>query len=154
MDHPNKQTETGLWFKKEIEGGKKEVKSRWRSSPYTTESAVTDHRRKLEEVDVDNDNEESMDEGNSVRYLRMNWIYPTTECQVQIKNHMLPRKLSGDDRKSEGTILYVNKIKHATAESSGPKEIRIVMGIKDQYVVERPWGSWQYRKPYLKTTFD
>jgi hypothetical protein len=47
------------------------VKSRWRSSPYTTESAVTDHRRKLEEVDVDNENEESMDEENSVRYLRM-----------------------------------------------------------------------------------
>jgi hypothetical protein len=51
---------------------KKEVKSRWRSSPYTTESAVTDRRRKLEEVDVDNENEESMDEENSVRYLRMN----------------------------------------------------------------------------------
>jgi hypothetical protein len=51
---------------------------------------------------------------------------------------MLPRKLSGDDRKPEGTILYVNKIKHATAESSQPKEIRIVIGIKDQYVVERP----------------
>jgi hypothetical protein len=51
---------------------KKEVKSRWRSSPYTTESAMTDRRRKLEEVDVDNENEESMDEGNNVRYLRMN----------------------------------------------------------------------------------
>jgi hypothetical protein len=37
-----------------------------------TESAVTDHRRKLEEVDIDNENEESMDEENSVRYLRMN----------------------------------------------------------------------------------
>jgi hypothetical protein len=37
-----------------------------------TESAVTDHRRKLEEVDVYNENEESMDEENSVRYLRMN----------------------------------------------------------------------------------
>jgi hypothetical protein len=48
------------------------VKSRWRSSPYTTESAVTDHRRKLEEVDVDNENEESMDEENSIRYSRMN----------------------------------------------------------------------------------
>jgi hypothetical protein len=46
------------------------VKSRWRSSPYTTESAVTDCRRKLEEVDVDNENKESMDEGNSVRYLK------------------------------------------------------------------------------------
>jgi hypothetical protein len=48
------------------------VKSRRRSSPYTTESAETDRRRKLEEVDVDNENEESMDEENSVRYLRMN----------------------------------------------------------------------------------
>jgi hypothetical protein len=72
MDHPNKQTEKGLRFRKEVEGGKKEVKSRWRSSPYTTESAVTDRRRKLEEVDVDRENEESMDEENSVRYLRMN----------------------------------------------------------------------------------
>jgi hypothetical protein len=48
------------------------VRSRWRSLPYTTTSAVTDHRRKLEEVDVDNENEESMKEENSVRYLRMN----------------------------------------------------------------------------------
>jgi hypothetical protein len=72
MDHPNRQTEKGLGFKKEAEGGKKEVKSRWRSSPYTTESAVTDRRQKLEEVEVDNENEQSMDEENSVRYLRMN----------------------------------------------------------------------------------
>jgi hypothetical protein len=72
MDHPNRQTEKGLSFKKEAEGGKKEVKSRWRSSPHMTESAVTDRRRKLEEVGVDNENEESMDEENSVRYLRMN----------------------------------------------------------------------------------
>jgi hypothetical protein len=48
------------------------VKSRWRSSPYTTESAMTDRRRKLKEVDVDNKDEESMDEENSVSYLRMN----------------------------------------------------------------------------------
>jgi hypothetical protein len=39
------------------------VRSRWRSAPYTTEPAVTDRRRKLEEVDVENENEESMDEG-------------------------------------------------------------------------------------------
>jgi hypothetical protein len=37
-----------------------------------TESAMTDHRQKLEEVEVDNENKESMDEENSVRYLRMN----------------------------------------------------------------------------------
>jgi hypothetical protein len=39
------------------------VKSRRRSSPYTTESAVIDHRRKLEEVDIDDEDKESMDEG-------------------------------------------------------------------------------------------
>jgi hypothetical protein len=44
MDHPDRQTEKALRFKKEAEGGKKEMKSRKRSSPYTTESAVTDHR--------------------------------------------------------------------------------------------------------------
>jgi hypothetical protein len=44
MDHPDRQTEKGLGFKKAAEGGKKEVKSRWRSSLYTTESAVTDRR--------------------------------------------------------------------------------------------------------------
>jgi hypothetical protein len=54
-----------------------------------------------------------MDEGNNVRYLRMNSIYTTTECQVQIKNHMLLRKLSGDDRNPEGTILNINKIRYA-----------------------------------------
>jgi hypothetical protein len=37
-----------------------------------TESAVIDRRRKLEEVGVDDEDEESMDEENSVRYLRMN----------------------------------------------------------------------------------
>jgi hypothetical protein len=48
------------------------VKSRRRSSPYTTESAMIDRRRTLEEVGVDDEDEESMDEENSVRYLRMN----------------------------------------------------------------------------------
>jgi hypothetical protein len=38
------------------------VKSRRRSSPYTTESAVIDRRRKLEEVGVDDEDEGSMDE--------------------------------------------------------------------------------------------
>jgi hypothetical protein len=51
---------------------------------------------------------------------------------------MLPRKLSGDDRKPKGIIQNVNKIRHATAESSQPKEIRIVIGIKDQYMAEWP----------------
>jgi hypothetical protein len=41
----------------------KEMKSRRRSSPYTTESAVIDCRRKLEEVDIDDEDKESMDEG-------------------------------------------------------------------------------------------
>jgi hypothetical protein len=73
-----------------------------------------------------------------------------TEYQVQIENHMLLRKLSGDDRKPEGTILNVNKIRYITAESSRLKEIRIIIGIKDQYMVEQPGGSRQYRKPYFE----
>jgi hypothetical protein len=48
------------------------VKSRRRSSPYTTESAVIDRGRKLREVGIEDEDEESMDEGNNVRYLRMN----------------------------------------------------------------------------------
>jgi hypothetical protein len=39
------------------------MKSRKRSSPYMTESAVIDHRRKLEEVDIDDEDKEPMDEG-------------------------------------------------------------------------------------------
>jgi hypothetical protein len=53
-------------------GRKKEMKSRRRSSPYTTESAQIDRRRKLKEVSIDDEDKESMDEGNNVRYLRMN----------------------------------------------------------------------------------
>jgi hypothetical protein len=45
------------------------VKSRRRSSPYTTESAVIDRGRKLREVGIEDEDEESMDEENSVRYL-------------------------------------------------------------------------------------
>jgi hypothetical protein len=48
------------------------VKSRRRSSPYTTESAMIDRARKLREVGIEDEDEESMDEGNNVRYLRMN----------------------------------------------------------------------------------
>jgi hypothetical protein len=48
------------------------MKSRRRSLPYTTESAIIDHRQKLEEVGVDNEDEELMDKGNNVRYLSMN----------------------------------------------------------------------------------
>jgi hypothetical protein len=44
-------------------GRKKEIKSMRRSSPYTTESAVIDCRRKLEEVDIGDEDKESMDEG-------------------------------------------------------------------------------------------
>jgi hypothetical protein len=39
------------------------MKSRRRSSPYTTKSAMVDRRRKLEEVDIDDGDKESMDEG-------------------------------------------------------------------------------------------
>jgi outer membrane receptor for monomeric catechols len=85
-------------------------------------------------VEVDDEDEESMDKENSVRYLRRNQMYTMTECQVQIKNHILPRKLSRDDWKPKGTILNVNKIRHAIVESSQLKEIRIFIGIKDQYI--------------------
>jgi hypothetical protein len=39
------------------------MKSRKRSSPYMTESAVIDCRRKLEEVDIDDEDKELIDEG-------------------------------------------------------------------------------------------
>jgi hypothetical protein len=39
------------------------MKSRRRSSPYMTESAVINHRRKLEEVNIDDKDKESMDKG-------------------------------------------------------------------------------------------
>jgi hypothetical protein len=39
------------------------VKSRRRSSPYMTESAVIDRRGKLEEVGIDDEDKEPMDEG-------------------------------------------------------------------------------------------
>jgi hypothetical protein len=42
--------------------GKKEVKSRRRSSPYTTESTMIDRIQKLEEVSIDDEVKESMDE--------------------------------------------------------------------------------------------
>jgi hypothetical protein len=53
-------------------GRKKEMRSRRRSSPYITESAKIDHRQKLKEVGIDDENKASMDECNNVRYLRMN----------------------------------------------------------------------------------
>jgi hypothetical protein len=45
----------------------------------------------------------------------MNSIDDMTECQVQIENHILPRKLSGDDWNPEGTILNVSKIRYANS---------------------------------------
>jgi hypothetical protein len=39
------------------------MKSRKRSLPYTTESAVIDRRRKLEEVDIDDEDKELINEG-------------------------------------------------------------------------------------------
>jgi hypothetical protein len=41
---PQQADREGAVSKKEAEGRKKEEKSRWRSLPYTTESAVTDRR--------------------------------------------------------------------------------------------------------------
>jgi hypothetical protein len=50
------------------------------------ESAVYDricYRQRLGKVGVEDEDKELMDEGNNVRYLRMNWIDDMTECQVQ-----------------------------------------------------------------------
>jgi hypothetical protein len=51
------------WDEERQKEGRKEVKSRRRSSPYMTESAVINRRRKLEEVDIDDEDKKSMDEG-------------------------------------------------------------------------------------------
>jgi hypothetical protein len=51
---------------------------------------------------------------------------------------MLLRKLSGDDWKPEGIIPYVNKINIQKRSLVSRREIRIVIGIKDQYVVDQP----------------
>jgi hypothetical protein len=51
---------------------------------------------------------------------------------------MLLRKLSRDDQKPKGIIPSIIKIRHTIVESSQLKEIRIVIGIKDQYMVEQP----------------
>jgi adenosylcobinamide amidohydrolase len=53
--------------------GRKEVmKSKRKSLPYMTESTEIDCRQRLKEVGIDNEDKELMDEGNNVRYLRMN----------------------------------------------------------------------------------
>jgi adenosylcobinamide amidohydrolase len=44
-------------------GRKKEIRSRRRSSPYMTESAEIDHRQRLKEVSIDDEDKELMDEG-------------------------------------------------------------------------------------------
>jgi hypothetical protein len=48
------------------------MKSRRRCSPYMTKSTRIDHRQKLKEVYIDDEDKESMDEENNVRYLRIN----------------------------------------------------------------------------------
>jgi hypothetical protein len=55
--------EPGEGWTKRGRGRKREMESRRRSSLYTTESTVIDRSRKLEEVDIDNEDKESMDEG-------------------------------------------------------------------------------------------
>jgi hypothetical protein len=54
-----------------------------------------------------------------------------------IKDYILLRKPNRDDRKSKRMTLD----EYATPESSQPKEIRIIIGIKDQYVAKWPSGS-------------
>jgi hypothetical protein len=46
-----------------VKGGEKEMRSKERSSPYMTESAEIDCRRKLKEVGIDDEDKESMDKG-------------------------------------------------------------------------------------------
>jgi hypothetical protein len=48
------------------------VKLRRRSSLYITKSTEINHRQKLKEVGIDDEDKESIDKGNNVRYLRMN----------------------------------------------------------------------------------
>jgi hypothetical protein len=55
--------EPGKGWTKRGRGRKREMESRRRSSPYTTKSAMIDCRQKLEEVDIDNEDKESMDKG-------------------------------------------------------------------------------------------
>jgi hypothetical protein len=55
--------EPGEGWTKRGRGRKREMESRRRSSPYMTESAVIDRRRKLEEVDIKDEDKELMDEG-------------------------------------------------------------------------------------------
>jgi hypothetical protein len=67
---------------------------------------------------------------------------------------MLPRKLSGDDQKTEGTIPYVDKINMQQWSLVDRREIRIVMGIKDQYVVTGPEAADNTGNLISRTTFD
>jgi hypothetical protein len=71
LDYPNRQIWKGLGYR-EAEGGKNKVKLRRRSLLYMTESAKTNCRRKLKEVGIDDEDKEWIDEGNNIRYLRMN----------------------------------------------------------------------------------
>jgi hypothetical protein len=93
-----------------------------------------------EEVGVDDENEGLMDEGNNVRYLRMNWIDITTECQVQLRI-IYYQGSSAEMIRNPKEWHQMSTNEYATVESCWWKEIRIIMGIKDQYVVEWPWGS-------------
>jgi hypothetical protein len=43
-----------------------------RCSLYMTESTKIDRRQRWKEVGIDDEDKESMDEGNNVRYFRMN----------------------------------------------------------------------------------
>jgi hypothetical protein len=52
------------------EGRKK--RSKRSSSPHMTESAMNDRNQKLGKVGVEDEDKASMDEGNNVRYLRIN----------------------------------------------------------------------------------
>jgi hypothetical protein len=59
----------------------------------------------------------------------------TIECQVRDQESYVTEEAQRRWSEPEGMIPNVIMIKHVIAESSRPKEIRIVLGSKDQYEV-------------------
>jgi hypothetical protein len=76
---------TGPPQQADIEGARKEERHtrEGRKISRKKDKEATVYGRK--EVSVNDEDEESMEWRNNVRYLRMNWIDVTTECQVQFR---------------------------------------------------------------------
>jgi hypothetical protein len=62
--------QTGPPQQADIEGAGKEERYTWERYSYNKVEKVTIYGR--EEVSIDDEDKESMDEGNNIRYLRMN----------------------------------------------------------------------------------